>query len=88
MVTEKGIASYLFRRTKEPLDAIRISRAMRTPVVTVNGDASINKCTEMMIDNSISSLIDRDGNSLNILTKSDLVKLYSDHYRKIYWCSR
>jgi len=87
MVTEKGIASYLFKNSKEPLDAISISRAMRTPVVTVNGDASINKCAEMMINNNISSLVASDGTSLNILTKSDLVRLYSEHYRKKYTVS-
>ena len=87
MVTEKGIASYLFKNSKEPLDAISISRAMRTPIVTVNGDASINICAEMMIKNNISSLVVPDGTSLNILTKSDLVKLYSDQYRKKYLVS-
>ena len=74
MVTEKGIASYLFKNSKEPLDAISISKAMRTPIVSVNVDTSINKCAEMMIENNISSLVIRDGTSLNILTKSDLVK--------------
>ncbi len=87
MVTEKGIASYLFKNSSEPLDAISISRAMRTPIVTVGVDTSINKCAEVMIENNISSLVITDGNSLNILTKSDLVKLYSEHYRKKYLVS-
>ncbi|MGA7367503.1 MAG: CBS domain-containing protein [Nitrososphaeraceae archaeon] len=82
MVTEKGIARYLFKNSKEPLDDISISRAMRTPIVTVNADASINRCAEVMIENDISSLVITDGTSLNILTKSDLVELYSEHYRK------
>jgi CBS domain-containing protein len=83
MVTEKGIASYLFKNLKESLDEISISRAMRTPIVTVNHDASIRSCAEMMIKNDISSLvITDDGNSLSLLTKTDLVKLYSEHYRK------
>ena len=87
MVTEKGIASYLFKNSKEPLDAISISKAMRTLIVSVNVDTSINRCAEMMIENNISSLVIRDGTSLNILTKSDLVKLYADHYRKKYLVS-
>lgn len=83
MVTEKGIASYLFKNSKESLDEISISRAMRTPIVTVNHDASIKSCAEMMIKNDISSLVITDnGTSLSLLTKSDLVKLYSEHYRK------
>ena len=84
MVTEKGIASYLFKNSKEPLDEISISKAMRMPVVTVKHDANIIRCAEVMIENDISSLVITDGNSLNILTKSDLVKLYAEHYRKKY----
>jgi CBS domain-containing protein len=83
MVTEKAIASYLFRNSKEPLDEISISKTMRTPIVTVNHDASIKRCAEVMIENDISSLVITDhGTSISILTKSDLVKLYSEHYRK------
>jgi CBS domain-containing protein len=87
MVTEKGIASYLFKNSNEPLDTISISRAMRTPIVTVGVDFSINKCAKMMIENNISSLVVIDGTSFNIQTKSDLVKLYADHYRKRYLVS-
>ena len=82
MVTEKAIASYLFKNSNEPLDAIVISRTMRTPIFTVDVDTSINKCAKMMIENNISSLVVKDSTSLNILTKSDLVKLYAEHYRK------
>jgi CBS domain-containing protein len=87
MVTEKGIASYLFKNSREPLDAISISRAMRTPIVTEGVDASITKCAEVMMENNISSLVITEGTSLNILTKSDLVKLYAEHYRKKYLVS-
>ena len=52
--------------------------------MSVNTDTSIKRCGEMMIENNIKSLVVRDGTSLNILTKSDLVKLYTDHYRKKY----
>jgi CBS domain-containing protein len=82
MVTEKAIASYLFKNSNEPLDKIVISRTMRTPIFTVSIDTNINKCAKMMIENNISSLVVKDGTSLNILTKSDLVKLYAEHYKK------
>jgi CBS domain-containing protein len=82
MVTEKGIASYLFRNSKEPLDAISISRAMRSPIVSISADSSIDNCARTMIENNISSLVIVDGTSLKIQTKSDLVKLYSEHYKK------
>jgi CBS domain-containing protein len=82
MVTEKAIASYLFKNSNEPLDKIVISRTMRTPIFTVSVDTSIDRCAKMMIENNISSLVVKDGTILNILTKSDLVKLYAEHYRK------
>lgn len=87
MVTEKGIASYLFKNSDEPLDAILINRTMRTPVLTVSFDASINRCAKLMIENNISSLVAINGTSLNIMTKSDLVKLYAEHYPKTYLVS-
>jgi CBS domain-containing protein len=88
MVTEKAIASYLFKNSKEQLDEIIISRAMKTPIVTINHDASVKKCAEAMIKNNISSLVITDnGTPLSILTKSDLVMLYSEHYRKKYLVS-
>jgi CBS domain-containing protein len=88
MVTEKGIASYLFRNSKDPLDQVKISRAMRTPVVTVKAEESIDKCAKMMIENDISSLVIINGTDLNIQTKSDLVKLYADNYKKRYLVSK
>jgi CBS domain-containing protein len=87
MVTEKGIASYLFKNADEPLDAILINRTMRTPVLTVSFDASINRCAKLLIENNISSLVAINGTSLNIMTKSDLVKLYAEHYPKRYLVS-
>jgi len=87
MVTEKAIASYLFENSYEPLDAIVISRTMRTPVVTISLDASIAGCAKVMIENNISSLVVINGTSLRIITKSDLVRLYAEHYRKIYLVS-
>lgn len=81
MVTEKAIAGFLFKNSHEPLDAIAVSRTMRTPIFTVSMDTSINNCAKMMIENGISSLVVTNGTSLNILTKSDLVKLYSGHYK-------
>ncbi|HYA81967.1 MAG TPA: CBS domain-containing protein [Candidatus Bathyarchaeia archaeon] len=87
MVTEKAIASYLFKNSNEPLDTIVISKTMRTPVVTISIDASITRCAKVMIENNISSLVVMNGTSLNIMTKSDLVRLYAEHYRKTYHVS-
>ena len=81
MVTEKAIAGFLFKNSHEPLDTIAISKTMRAPILTVGMDTNINRCAKMMIENNISSLVVMNGNSLNILTKSDLVKLYAEHYK-------
>ncbi len=83
MVTEKAIAGFLFKNSHEPLDAIAISRTMRTPILTVGMDTNINICAKMMVENNISSLVVTNGTSLNILTKSDLVKLYAENYKNI-----
>jgi len=85
MVTEKGIASYLFKNSKEPLDEISISRAMRTPIITVNPDVTLKRCAEMMIENDISSLVITNDTSLNILTKSESCKvLRRTLYKEIF----
>ncbi|MGC2598674.1 MAG: CBS domain-containing protein [Nitrososphaeraceae archaeon] len=81
MVTEKAIAGFLFKNSHEPLDTIAISKTMRAPILTVGMDTNINRCAKMMIENNISSLVVMNGTSLNILTKSDLVKLYAEHYK-------
>ena len=81
MVTEKAIAGFLFKNSHEPLDTIAISKTMRAPILTVGMDTNINRCAKIMIENNISSLVVMNGTSLNILTKSDLVKLYAEHYK-------
>jgi CBS domain-containing protein len=60
---------------------LAISKTMRAPILTVGMDTNINRCAKMMIENNISSLVVMNGTSLNILTKSDLVKLYAEHYK-------
>jgi CBS domain-containing protein len=62
VVTEKAIASYLFKNSNEPLDKIVISRTMRTPIFTVSIDTNINKCAKMMIENNI--LVQENSKSL------------------------
>jgi CBS domain-containing protein len=90
MVTEKGISRFLYKENNDkPLDEIVISKAMKSPLVSVNHDASIKDCAKLMLDNDISSLIVKekqeeevrnDGDKL--FTKSDLVKLYAENYKE------
>jgi CBS domain-containing protein len=87
MVTEKGISRFLYKENNDkPLDEIVISKAMRSPLVSVTQDTSIKDCAKLMLDNDISSLIvkeKQDGNDvIKLFTKSDLVKLYSENYKE------
>ncbi len=87
MVTEKGISAYLYRENNDKsLDEIAISKAMRSPLVSVAKDTDIRECAKLMLDNDISSLIvtneeEEDERETNIFTKSDLVKLYAENYK-------
>lgn len=96
MVTEKGISRYLYwsNNTNDPLNKITISKAMRTPLISVTRDTSIDVCVKLMLDHDISSLIVNeegggmererrkdDVNEINLFTKSDLIKLYSQNYK-------
>ena len=89
MVTEKGISRFLYKENNDkPLDEIVISKAMRSPLVSVNYDTRIKDCAKLMLDNDISSLIvkeKQDGNDvIKLFTKSDLVKLYAEKYKEKY----
>ena len=82
MVTEKAIGSYLLKNVANPLDKTPISKAMRSPIITVTANTSIDTCAKMMIENKISSLVVIDNAHVSILTKSDLVKLYAENHRR------
>jgi CBS domain-containing protein len=85
MVTEKGISAYLYRENNDTsLDEIVVSKAMKTPMVSVTRDTGIRACAKLMLDNDISSLIvtgegEEGKGEINVFTKSDLVKLYADN---------
>ncbi len=95
MVTEKGISRYLYKENNDKsLDEIVISKAMRTPLISVTPNKDIRECAKLMRDNGISSLIVEDedddgkdgkqGERILIFTKSDLVKLYAENYKGNY----
>jgi CBS domain-containing protein len=91
MVTEKGISRYLYNENNEKsLDEIVISKAMRTPLISVNYNTDIKECAKLILDNDISSLIvnedgeGQDNETIKLFTKSDLVKLYAEHYKGKY----
>jgi CBS domain-containing protein len=67
MVTEKAIGSYLLKNVASPLDKSRISKAMRSLIITVTADTSIETCVKLMIENKISSLAVIDNIQVNII---------------------
>lgn len=93
MVTEKGISRYLYKENNDKsLDEIVISKAMRTPLISVAHNKDIRECAKLMQDNNISSLLveeedDRIQKSICVFTKSDLVKLYAENYKEKYTVS-
>lgn len=91
MVTEKGISRFLYKENNDkPLDEIVISKAMRSPLVSVNYDTNIKECAKLMLDNDTSSLIlkekedENNDGIIKLFTKSDLVKLFAENYKGKY----
>jgi len=54
VITEKGIASYLYKEIGESLDEIRISKAITKHIISVSKDTAIYECAKIMIDNKFS----------------------------------
>jgi CBS domain-containing protein len=82
VITEKGIASYLYKEIGESLDEIRTSKVIAKHIISVSKDTPIYECARIMIDNKISSLI-IPNHEMRILTKSDLVRMYAENYKQI-----
>ena len=79
IVTEKSISRFLYRDGR-PLDELRLDQVMRRDLITIDKDASISRCAKIMLDNKISSLLVIE-DKCYIFTKSDLVKVYADHFK-------
>lgn len=79
ILTDKSISKFLYRDGR-PLDELRLDQVMRRDLITIDKDASIKECAKTMIDNRISSLLVIDDRCY-IFTKSDLVKVYANHFK-------
>ena len=82
VITEKGVASYLYKEIGESLDEIRASKVITKYIISVSKDTPIYECARIMIDNKISSLI-IPNHEMSIFTKSDLVRMYAENYKQI-----
>ncbi len=78
IVTEKSIGIFVYKKSNIPLEKLKISQVMRSPVFSVDGNTSIKECAKLMLKNDISSLIvNKNDGKYGIITKSDLVKAFS-----------
>ena len=78
IVSEKDLGIFLFSDDSErKLDQIPLSEISRK-IVSVDENTTLDKCAEMMLANSIGSLvITSKNNPVGIITKSDLVRYFT-----------
>jgi CBS domain-containing protein len=82
IVTEKDISRLLYNEVKHRrLKEIRLDEAMTKNPITVNREMNLKFCSNLMLENKISSLIviDNNGQLNGVVTKSDLVEVYAIH---------
>ena len=83
MVTEKDLTRKLRgngpKWKSRPIDKISIRRIMSTDPITANPNDEIHTAIELLIKNNIGSIpiVDEDGIA-GIITKTDLMKVYTD----------
>jgi predicted transcriptional regulator len=75
LVSEKDLGIFLFMDDSErKLDEIPLSEIIK-PMITVDEKTGLDKCAEMMMTNSIGSLIITSNDEVvGILTKTDLLR--------------
>ncbi len=78
MISEKGVARYIYKESSLPLDRIKVSKVMRAPLLTINEDENIKSCAVRMLDYDVSSLV-VSGKEPSIITKSDLVRYFAEN---------
>ena len=78
LVSEKDLGIFLFMDTSErKLDEIPLSEIVK-PMITVDEKIGLDKCAELMMTNSIGSLIvTANDDVVGILTKTDLVRYFT-----------
>lgn len=78
IVSEKDLGLFLFSDESErKLDQIPVSEIFKK-IISVPDDTTLNKCAQIMLENSLGSLVISSGNdTAGIITKSDLVRYFA-----------
>ena len=87
IITEKDIARSLYKEVpNRRLNEIRVDEVTSKNLIAVTQDQDVSSCANLMLQNSISSIIvvkDKDDSYLTgIFTKSDLVEAYERQYTR------
>jgi len=86
IVTETDISRVLLsesiRDSPRPIDSILVSEVMTSPVVSVGPRVYLKNAASLMIKGGFSGLpvVDGDGSLVGIITKTDIVRAYAEHY--------
>lgn len=83
IITEKDMVRILYIGTLgASLHEIELDQAMTKNLITVSEHSGLNICARIMYDKGISSVITVNENNemTGIITKSDLVNVYANHY--------
>ncbi|MEM2538687.1 MAG: CBS domain-containing protein, partial [Candidatus Methanomethylicia archaeon] len=86
MVTETDIAKALLdesvRDSPRPIDGILVSEVMVSPIVFIGPRAYLKNAAMLMIKGGFSGLpvVESNGNLIGIITKTDIVRAYAEHY--------
>jgi len=90
ILTETDMAAALLnesvRESPRPIDGILVSEIMVSPIVFIGPKAYLKTAAMLMIKGGFSSLpvIDGEGDLIGIITKTDIVRAYSEHYSGVY----
>ena len=91
IITEKDISKFIYDSviSRKRLGQIRINELSLKQLVTVNKNTSLKECAKIMLDNNISSLLitNNQKKPTEIITKTDLIKVFSNHYANSFTIS-